>query len=40
MIEEMAKPNLPVEIIADGVIPTTIQVAAVSEVVTVGTEIV
>ncbi|KAH9211685.1 hypothetical protein DL95DRAFT_510692 [Leptodontidium sp. 2 PMI_412] len=37
--DEMAKPNLPDEIIADGVIPTAAQVVAVSEVVTAGTEI-
>lgn len=38
--DEMAKPNLPVEIIADGVIPTAAQVEAVAEVVTAGTDIV
>lgn len=38
--EEMAKPNLPVEIIADGVVPTAAQVDAVGEVVTAGTDIV
>lgn len=37
---EAAKPNLPVEIIADGLIPTAAQVEAVSTVVTAGTEIV
>ncbi|KAG4439039.1 hypothetical protein IFR05_005467 [Cadophora sp. M221] len=37
--EEIAKPNLPVEIIGEGVIPTAAQVEAVSTVVTAGTEI-
>lgn len=38
--DEMAKPNLPVEIIAEGVLPTAEQVEAVETVVTAGTEIV
>ncbi|KAH6710677.1 hypothetical protein BKA61DRAFT_694333 [Leptodontidium sp. MPI-SDFR-AT-0119] len=37
--EEIAKPNLPVEIIAEGIVPTIAQVEAVSTVVTAGTEI-
>lgn len=38
--EKMAEPNLPVEIIAEGVVPTGTQVEAVAEIVTAGTDIV
>lgn len=40
MMDEIEQPLLPVEIISDGVVPTSTQVEAVAEGVTVGTEIV